>query len=342
MSQKLIKMATDLFAWHKKPETMQFSNTSVKSLEEAEVLFRKTIFEECGVEEGKFDWKAYSNPITKWKLFNLTVEMIDAIVPNILKAQFDPFTEVKNAAWNEQLIFKVNSPDFFRVDKVANGNTNVRGQRLDKRAIRLYPVMRSVKVQESLYRLLAGEVDWATYVNRVAESFANEIKTDVYNAIYNSYDNTNDSAHFMSGTFAAATFNSLVSQVQAENGNLKPIAFGTKLALAKLYPGAGYMSYNMMDAYNMSGYIGEFQGTKLVELEQAIDPTTGATAINDSFLLVIPSGSDKIVKLGFEGSAIITENTNDLPVDQTIEYNFQKSYDVQVLAAGRYGIYRVS
>jgi hypothetical protein len=344
---KVIKMGVDLYNWTKDPAKANFSAKGIGSLEEAESLFRKTLLEECGFVEGKLDYKQFSNPMVKWKLFQLTSETIDAIVPKVLSTQFDRFVETKNAAWNEQLIFKVNSPDFFRVDKVANGNTNVRGQRLDKRAIRLYPVMREVKIQESLYRVLAGEVEWATYVNRVAISMATEIKGDVYNAIYNSYDGLG--AEFQeNGTFDPVSFNKLVQRVQAANGGLKPVAFGTKLALAKITPSAGFtaypgfMSQGMMDDYNISGFLGHFQGTDLIELEQALKPNTLDFAIDDNFVIIAPSGSDKIVKLGFEGESIVTENTANLPVDQEFEYTFQKAWDTQVLAAGRYGIIRLS
>jgi hypothetical protein len=344
---KVIKMGVDLYNWTKEPAKANFSAKGIGSLEEAESLFRKTLLEECGFVEGKLDYKQFSNPMVKWKLFQLTSETIDAIVPKVLSTQFDRFVETKNAAWNEQLIFKVTSPDFFRVDKVANGNTNVRGQRLDRRALRLYPIMREVKIQESLYRVLAGEVEWATYVNRVAISMATEIKGDVYNAIYNSYDGLG--AEFQeNGTFDPVSFNKLVQRVQAANGGLKPVAFGTKLALAKITPSAGFtaypgfMSQNMMDELNLSGYLSRFQGTDLIELEQALVPNSLNFAIDDNFALVIPSGLDKIVKLGFEGESIVTENASSLPVDQEMEYTFQKAWDVNVLSAGRYGIIKFS
>lgn len=347
ITNKVVKMGVDLYNWTITPSKANFSANGVGSLDEAENLFRKTLLEECGFEDGKLEFKQFSNPMVKWKLFQLTAEAIDAIVPKVLSTQFDRFVETKNAAWNEQLVFTVNSPDFFRVDKVANGNTNVRGQRLDKRSVRLYPVMREIKIQESLYRVLAGEVDWATYVNRVAVSMAAAIKGDIYNGIYNSYSSL-EAEFAENGTFDATTFNTLVQRVQAANGGLKPVVFGTKLALSKVVPVAGftaypgYMSQNMMDDFNVSGYLGKFQGTDLVELEQAFVPNTLDFAIDNNFLIVAPSGADKIVKLGFEGESIVTENTANLPVDQEQEYTFQKAWDTQILSAGRFGIMKLS
>jgi hypothetical protein len=344
---KIIKMGVDLYNWSANPSKANFSNSGVGSLDEAHELFRKTLLEELGIQDGKIDFKVLDNPMAKWKLFQLTTEVIDAIVPKVLANQFDRFVETKNAAWNEQLIFKVNSPDYFRVDKVSLGNTNVRSQRLDQRALRLNPVMRNVTIGESIYRVLAGEVDWATYVNRVALSMAAAIKGDIYNAIYNSYSDL-DAEFQESGTFDGTAFNTLAARVQAANGGLKPVAFGTKLALQKITPSAGFtaypglMSQNMMDELNVSGFLGYYQGTPLIELEQAMVPSTTDFAINDNFIIVAPAGADKIVKLGFEGESRITENSNDLGPDQQLEYTFQKAWDTQVLAAGRYGIVQLS
>lgn len=344
-NSKIIKMGVDLYNWSSNPSKANFSNSNVSSLDEAHDLFRKTLLEELGIQDGKVDFSVLDNPMAKWKLFKLTTETIDAIVPKVLTNQFDRFVEVHNSAWNEQMIFKVNSPDYFRVDKISNGNTNTRGQRLDKRVLRLNPVMRSVTIQESIYRVLAGEVDWATYINRVALSMATAIKGDIYNAVYGSYSDLE--AEFQenaSGGFDATAFNKLVARVQAANGGLKPVVYGTKLALQNISAAAGFTAYpgltsqSMMDEINMSGFLGHFQGTELIELEQALVPSTTNFAISDNYAIIAPAGADKIVKLGFEGESRITENSNDLGTDQQMEYTFQKAWDVGVLAAGRYGI----
>lgn len=346
----IVKMGTDLYYGNYEPQRyLKFS------LEESQSIFTKTLMEEAAKlanvsfdpKTQKLDFYTYSNPLFKHALFQLTSIAIDAIVPKVITDQFDRFAEVRNAAWNEQLIFEVSSPDLFTVSKAANGTTNVRRQRLDKRSVKLSPTMRVVKVYESIYRILSGQVNWAEYVNKVALSLATEIKNDIYTAIYDSYDAT-DSTYFYTGSFDGTTFNTMVAHVQAACGGLKPICYGTKLALAKVAPTAGYtaypglMSQNMLDQLNMSGYLGRFQGTDLIEIEQAHKPNSDTFAVSDSFLIIIPSGADRIVKIGFEGETIITESQANMAADQSIEHTVQKAWDVAVLSSGKFGIYRLS
>jgi hypothetical protein len=202
--------------------------------------------------------------------------------------------------------------------------------------------MREIKVYEDLYRLLAGRMDWGVYATKVAMSFINAIHTDVYTAIYDSYDAA-DSTYFASGSFSGTTFNTMAEHVKAVNGGVPVVAWGTKLALAKVNAHTGFTAYpglnsqNMLDEYNKMGYYGRYQGTDLVVIDQAHVANTNTFAISDSFIIVCPQGLDKPVKLGFEGETIVTENSINKSADQSLEYTMQKMWDTQILTAGRYG-----
>lgn len=59
------------------------------------------------------------------------------------------------------------------------------------------------------------------------------------------------------------------------------------------------------------GYIGKFYGTPIVVLPQSfVDENNEKLAMNPSFAYVIPSGKEKLIKIGFEGSPIIREWDN--------------------------------
>lgn len=335
----IVAMAVQLYKGAKDKSVLKFSyEESNKTFSDALI---KEAVESSGLQyDGKFTYELFSNPIVKWNLYNLIGVSIEAIIPKTLTTSFDKFCDVQNANWGDQLVFEVSSPDLFTVSKIANGTTNLRRQRLDGRSIKLNPVLRGVKIGEDIFRVLSGKVDWATFVNKVGLSMATAIKNDIYSAIYNSYDAV-DAKHFISGSFNGDTLVTLAQRVQAENAGVKPLVFGTNLALSKVTASNGFMSYNMMDEYNNMGYLGTFRGIDLVQLDQVINPSTNDFGINDNFLLVIPSGLDKPVKLGFEGNTIVTENNNQNAA-QTVDYVVQKAWDVAILAAGTYGIYRLS
>jgi hypothetical protein len=340
---EIIQMGVKLFEATKNPESLKFS------IEESNKIFTDKLIKESMEYAGltytagqKMDFQTYSHPLVKHKLFNLISTTIDAIVPKYLMNQFDRFIDIRNVAWGDKLYIEVTSPDLFSVTKVSHGNVNVRRQKLDRRSINLTPIMREVKVYEDLYRLLAGRVDWATYVNKVALSVANDIHTDAYTAFYDSYDAT-DSTYFASGAFSGTTFNTMAEHVKAANGGVPVQAWGTKLALAKVNAHTGYTAYpglnsaNMLDEYNRMGYYGQFQGTDLVKIDQAHTANTNDFAISDSFIIITPVGLDKPIKLGFEGEAIFTENNSTTTQDQQTTYSLQKAFDLQILSAGRYG-----
>jgi hypothetical protein len=114
---------------------------------------------------------------------------------------------------------------------------------------------------------------------------------------------------------------------------------GTKAALAKIT--SANVSENMKDAKNNLGYYGTLAGTRMVKIPQAHTPGTETFAINDSFLLVLPTLNDKMVKLVLEGDAVIQETMTG-NADKSIEYEFIKKAGIAVVPSVRYGINRLS
>jgi len=350
---ELTKMAMDLYrgniATGKDPSKFHLIGDKY-SVEDANDMFSKKLIklvsEYAGMpyNDGKLDWVTYSHPMFQHGFFNLIGIVIDAVLPKVLTEQFDRFTSVRNTAWGDKLVVEVTSPDYFRVSKVANGVMDVRRQRLDRRSIELRPEMRSVAVAESLFRILSGKTDWGQFINKVAISMATAIKTDVYDAIYASYTDL-DATYQAAGAFVPQTLVEMAEHVRAACGGLEPVIFGTIIALSKVLPAtgvAGMTSMNMLDSYNTQGYLGRFRGYNMFALEQAHKPSTDTFAISDNFLLIVPLGANKIANLGFEGEGIIYTNAAEQSAGMEIEYKFQKAWDVKVMAAMKYGIYRVS
>jgi hypothetical protein len=98
----------------------------------------------------------------------------------------------------------------------------------------------------------------------------------------------------------------------------------------------------MKDTLNTLGHYGVFKGTELREIAQAHAPGTNNFAINDSFLMVLPTGGEKLVKIVFEGEAIVDEATGLDNADMSMEYTFIKKHGLAVLSSKKYGIYRLS
>ena len=207
--------------------------------------------------------------------------------------------------------------------------------------------MRFVKIYEEFYRFVSGRINWVDMVNRIAVSFALQIKTDIYTGIYASYSALS-ATYGVTGTFSVSAFNTMVAHVQAAANTPSVTCYGSKLALAKVTPSAGFTAYpglmnqDMMGQVNTQGYLGNLQGTPLIELTNAHTPGTDNFVIDDSFILIIPQNSEKIVKLVFEGEAIMTDNAFDQNADMSMEKGFGKQYGLGILSSSKYGFMKLS
>lgn len=319
---------------------LYFNKVQNFSKDETETAFRNAVVDMIGAKPGSnnFFYKWEQN---KFKVFNLISETITTILPVTIDEELNGFAEVKNANWGDQLIFEVTDPRLFEVGLVSDGNTNVRAQRLDNGKLTLTPQNRIIKIYEEFYRWVSGRIDWAVMVDRVSRSFLNQIKTDIYNKIYNAYDSLN-APYKVTGTFTDTAYVEMAQHIEAGTGGLKPTVFGTKLALSKLMKDQYYYNGELTKGVNENGHLPNYLGYNLVEIKQSHTANTDAFAIDNNFLLFVPTGVNKIVKIGFEGSTIVREASPQDNADESIEYTFKQKYDVGVLSAGKFGIMRLA
>lgn len=304
------------------------------SREEAEESLRQALIDLCGTD--KPDYKTMRR--FKPEVFEILEEALDVLVSRNIEEEFGKFAEYRNLSWGDSKRFVLKNPNLFKVAVVSHGSGNLRRQRLEDGSIEVDTYMRGIKIYEELYRFLAGRIDWVELVNRVSQSYNNEIYTSVYKAIYDSYNNLS-ATYGVTGTYDATTLGNLIQHVEAANG-ARAVIYGAKNALGKVTDAV--VSDTRKEVFNMQGYYGVFRGTEMQEIKQAHIPGTDTFAINDSFLIIIPQGDEKIVKIVDEGDSIIRERLDGANMDYSIEYEFLKSSGIAVVTAAKFGIYRLS
>lgn len=305
------------------------------SKQDADDVLRQSLFEVAGTD--KIDYKTMRR--FKPELFEILEEAIDVLVNQGIEDKFSEFVETRNLGWGDQNVFRVPDNGLFKVSVVSNGNGDVRRQRLDSKELTVTPKMRGIGIYEELYRFLAGRIDWVQMVNRVAQSYNAEVGQDIYNAIYNSYNDLTAPYQVNSTGFQEDALLDLVSHVEAAN-QLPASVWGTKSALSKVT--TAEVSESMKDAKNQQGFYGIFQGTNMNMVMQAHTPGTNSFAIDNNFLIVAPQTPDKFVKLVTEGDSIIREDDGTQRNDMQLGHKFFKSFGVGVLASREYGIYRIN
>lgn len=319
-----------------------YSNVS-----EAEDKIREAVINACGGE-----WNLYNFQANKWSVFKIMAEALDVVVEELLEEQFNEFVEIHNVNLGDTIEFTIEDQSLFKVASIARGMTDINRQRLDAGKLTVYVEKLAVKIYAEWDRFVTGRVDFGKLVERVAKSFSNEIGTRVYNCIYDSYDGIRDTYKF-SGSFDAEALSELITHVEAASGQ-PAVIYGTAKSLRKVTEVDAMISDNMRDTFSNFGIFGKFRGTAMIKLPQVHVPkqtevsalaspndiARAKFAVNDSWLLVLPSG-EKIVKMVLEGQAMIIEQQGHR-ADLQVEYFMSKMIGLGAVKAKIYGIYRLS
>lgn len=318
-----------------------------RTYQEKQELFTKKLVEITNKYAGLSSEHQFSesalrtNPNVKWATFSLISEMLDIVVPETVLDQFYRFAEVKNVGWGDNLVFNVPNNDLFAVSQASNGVRKAARQRLHGTDVTLTPVNHILTVGEDLYRILAGKVNFGDFVTRVAQSVETQITIEVYNAIFGSYSALG-TAYKNTGAFAQATWNNLIQTVQGANRGLKVAAFGTKVALSKVLPDNQYFQFQLGEEYNQMGYLPNFQGTPLFMFDQAMVPNTDTLAISDNSIVLLSTGLEKIIKIGFEGETQIIQSEGFQNASLAVDYTIQKRWAVSLVASQKFGMWNFS
>jgi hypothetical protein len=304
------------------------------SKDDASEVLRQELIELNGGSD-KITPKSFrANP----QLFAILEEALDTLVVSGLQEQFDDFVETIELDWGDTRVFTVEDNRIFDVALVSDGNLDIRRERIDKGSISVRTKTYAVGIYEELHRLMAGKVDWPSLIDRVGASYNNKIKTEVYNAIYNSYPQLNPVFQY-SGTFNEGELTDMVQHVEASTG-AEAMILGTKSALARISPVE--ITESMIDTRNQMGYIGVYRGTPMVEIRQAHRPNSYDWAIDNNFLIVAPMLENRFVKIILEGDSIIEETTENTRLDMQRDYKFIKKAGFAVISSSNYGIYRMT
>lgn len=300
---------------------------------EGEDAIRKAIIDSCGGE-----WSYYNFMENRYKVFAIMSEVL-TVASNYLSAEsFNEFVEFKDIALGDTIEFDVKDTSLFRVANVATGTNDIRRQRMFSKRVPMTQFKLAVAIYEEFDMFVAGRIDFSAMVNRVAESFNYHIGQLIYKGVYESYTGLNTNLA-QSGQYSEEKLKKLIAMVEGKTGK-KALVLGTKTALSKITVGATWVSENLKDKFLSMGHIGAFYGTPLIEIPQGLKPNSFEFAVDDDFLIVIPSG-EKIVKFAWCGEAVIIEqNDGSSRNDQQIDYKFQRPCALAVIATDNYGIYK--
>ena len=269
----------------------------------------------------------------------LNIETVDGLQGD---EYFNALVETHNVADGDQNLFIVNDSDLFTVAKVANGTQGIRRQRLSgETSVTIPTSMRMIRIYAELDALLSGRIDFNQLIQRVSNSFRQEILNEVSNLWegVTSKDIGGDKYFPAAGNYDEDVLLDLIAHVEANAGGKTATIIGTKKALRNLAPAIECDSA-ANDLYNM-GYYGRFYGSPVVMTPQRHKNGTTDFVFDDNTLTIV-AGDSKPIKFVYEGDPlIITRNPED-NADLTQEYLYGQKYGLGLVVASGSGIGKYS
>jgi len=297
----------------------------------------------AGVNNSTFSeavWK--TNPMYRWATFAVISSMVDMVIPDVIVDDFAQFAEVRNGGFGDSFVFDIAPSDLFIITKGANGKRRTFAQRQFNSQVAIVPEARLITVEEDLSRILAGKRNLAEYAMKCALAMEAEISIDIYTAINDTFATL--PAKFKEAAFDTNAFIRLAQRVQAANNGARCVVFGTKIALSKVLPSNDYLKIQLGDIYNRAGYLATYMGVDLFEIPQRIDYTSSdySFALAEDKLYFISTGTQKLVKVCFEGETLNISDTQYANANLTQSTTLIKKWGVGIATNAKYGIMQVT
>lgn len=300
---------------------------------------RNMISEAMGQETAGGAIEYYTWEENKNKVFQILSVAIDAVLPTILTNELDSLADIRSVAIGDKPKFDIEDNSLMRVGLVASGTQDLQRQELVGSSFTVETDWYGAAAYAEFERFLAGEINWKSYIDRVAQSFSNKMQHQIYDAFTLSYDGLR-ATRKVSGVYDEEKLTDLAEMVSVASGGKRVAVYGTRSALRAVSKGAD-LSSNMKDEMNRVGYLGTVGGLDLIAIPQAFKAGKEEFALDNKSLLVLPQG-EKIVSVVLEGQAIVSDKDPMTNTSLQKEFLTLKKYGLQVAQTAVYGMYQLA
>ena len=329
---ELVKLAVDGYK----------GNVEKFSVKQSQDALREALIEANGGST-VLDYKALRHGKGQ-EVFAILEEIIPVMISEGLQGDeyFMNLVDYRNLAEGDQNEFVTEDNNLFVVARAADGTQAIRRQRLGGSESTLIPTeLHIVRIYEELNRILAGRVDFNTFINKVSESFRKQMLDEIY-ALWSTASATQmgGAAYFpAAGTYSEDALLDVIAHVEAAAGGKQATIIGTKKALRNLHE--SIQSDGAKDELHNMGYYGKFFGTPCVAIPQRHKiGFNGTVSVNDNGfvmsdkILTIVAGDDKPIKVVREGTGLVHMGDPFDNMDLTQEYLYGEKYGMGIMLAG--------
>lgn len=321
----------------------QYSQVSKEEREEA---IRSELLKVMGLE--KFEKKSFRKALraNQVAIFEVIEEIVASnfVTGSTIMSDFaNRFCEIKNLALGDENLFYVEGQNDLIVSEYAGSHMTARRQRFQSgQSFKLEMRNFIISVYTYLEQVLAGRIDFATFVAKLYEAVDKkngEMIVDAFNAGLSSLPAT----YKVTGSYNANNILTMLQHLEAANG-VKPVLTGTTAALRKLQgiqelSTGGRLSDDMKKQINEQFFMPVWESYECVAVANAHKSGSVSEFVIPNDKVYAVAGDTKLVKIVFEGDAIVKENNTDFDnADLSLEYTLAYKANAVVAYSGLAGI----
>ena len=275
-------------------------------------------------------------------IFSLIEETIDDVLPKKVLEQYGQFAEVKTFNQGDRAVF---------TQRITTAAKRRAKQFITKVGLAgVYEVFKldgkSYEIQTSAYggaaqigfeEFLDGRVDIADVYEIIMEGLDECVYLEIERALVGAVTELQDANKSTQTGFVESEMDRLLSVADSYG---QSTIYCTYEFAATMVPDEGWRSNDMKDQRWNNGYLANYKGHNVVVLNQSYEDETNSTkVINPAYAWIIPGGSDKPVKIAFEGQAIVREFENR---DYSREIQVYKKMGVGAIITNNICVYKNS
>ena len=277
--------------------------------------------------------------------FDIIEDTVDIAIATGIQENdwFNELVETKTIGYHDRQDFYTEEDGILMVAKAGTSHHDHVLQRLSAgQRVTIPTDLYVVKVGADINRYIAGQEDWAKLVNAITKAYVKEIQSQVYAQVNTAVGLL--PANFKStGTLVKATFDNIISNVQAANEGAEVIILAEKSGISAINGIANvqWIADSQKENYANTGSIGIYEGTRVLQMPVRFADKTYTSKLYDGQILVLPVIGDegKFIKFIDEGDTLISEITDrDSKYTSDLQtYEVQRRMGVGVVLGRKFG-----
>ena len=247
------------------------------------------------------------------KIFSLMTEIISDVLPEKVISQYGQFAEVKTYAQGTKQVFvqKITTASKRRAKKFIT-KVGLAGIyevfKLDGKSFEVPTSAFGGAAQIGFEEFLDGRVDLADVLEIILEGLDEKIYLEIERALKGAINDLPKANTVAVNGFDEASMDNLLAIADSYG---KATIYCTYEFAATMIPAEGWASNEIKNQKWNNGYLGNFHGHNVIVLPQSYEDETNENKVIDPrFAWIIPTGSEKPIKVALEGQTIMNEYVN--------------------------------